>query len=701
VYDNEQPCSNAGLFCLGYMTIFVNRRITVPKHLLMTKLIFAILTFILVNSLQAQVPTITSFSPASGSVGSLVTITGTNLNNPTALTIGGINALPISNTGTSLVVMVMPGAITGSIGITTAGGSASGSSNFNIVASLLPNTQQGNKLVGTGNIGAGEQGTSVAVSADGNIAIVGAYYDNNQQGAAWIYSYSGGVWTQQGSKLVGTDNIGSAQQGIAVSISADGNTAIVGGWWDDNQQGAVWIFIRIGGSWTQQGSKLVGTGVTGSFPARQGRSVSISADGNTVAVGGIYDNNLVGAVWVFTRTGNIWTQQGNKLVGTNGTSWQGFSVSISADGNTIIEGGINSSTGDGAAWVFTRSGGLWIQQGNRLVGTGGSADALQGFAVSIAGDGNTAIVAGRGDNSSQGAAWIFTRSGGVWTQQGTKLVGTSNIGAALQGQAVSISVDGNTAIVGGPFDNVHLGAIWMWKRSAGIWTQQGNKLVGTGNVGNAGLGISVSISADGNTVIAGGSSDNSAQGAAWVFKNASTLPVTLTSLHAFQKNTGIQVEWNTQTETNLFSYEVEKSSNGSTFTKAGTVTAKGLSTYNWFDASPINGSNYYRLKMMDKDGSFKYSSTVNVKIGSIKNVFTIAGNPIKNNKLVLQMENVEKGSYALSIYNNAGQLMMNRTIVHKGGSATQTVHLGNLSAGSYQLSIVGKDVKASKTVMVE
>ena len=110
--------------------------------------------------------------------------------------------------------------------------------------------------------------------------------------------------------------------------------------------------------------------------------------------------------------------------------------------------------------------------------------ANQGCSVALSADGNTAIVGGPNDNSGIGAAWVFTRSGGVWTQQGIKLVGTGAIGAAGQGNSVALSADGNTAIVGGPGDNSDTGAAWVFTRSGGVWTQQGSKLVGTGAVGN-------------------------------------------------------------------------------------------------------------------------------------------------------------------------------------------------------------------------
>jgi hypothetical protein len=243
---------------------------------------------------------------------------------------------------------------------------------------------------------------------------------------------------------------------------ATANAAIFGGYEDNGRTGAAWIYTRSGGVWTQQGAKLVGTGAVGA--AIQGVSVALSADGNTAIVGGNSDNSYVGAAWVYARTGGVWTQQGSKLVGTDavGNAEQGASVALSGDGNTTIVGGPqdNPTAGGyvlGAAWTYTRSSGVWSQQGNKLVGTGfvfnPSWGVSQGSSVALSGDGNTAIVGGPNDNSASGAAWIYTRSGGAWTQQGAKLVGNGAVGTPVQGNSVALSADGITTIVGGPSDN--------------------------------------------------------------------------------------------------------------------------------------------------------------------------------------------------------------------------------------------------------
>jgi hypothetical protein len=297
---------------------------------------------------------------------------------------------------------------------------------------------------------------SVAVSADGNTAIVGGPSDNRTTGAAWVFTRSGGVWTQQGSKLVGSGARLAAPlpqgQGMSVALSADGNTAMVGGWADNSKAGAAWVFVRSGDVWAQQGKKLVGIDAVGS--ARQGTSVALSADGNTAIIGGPGDNpwdrsvpfglGAAGAAWVFTRIGGVWTQQGNKLVGgTLGGANQGTSVALSADGTTAIVGGFGDDGGvvSWRASVFTRSDGHWKQEPN-LVGTGVVGKSAPSVALSD--DGSTIIVGGSNDNGGIGAAWVFARSGGHWTQD-KKLVDTK----AMKKSAPSVSLPaegGNTMV---------------------------------------------------------------------------------------------------------------------------------------------------------------------------------------------------------------------------------------------------------------
>ncbi len=358
-------------------------------------------------------------------------------------------------------------------------------------------------------------GYSVALSEDGNTAVVGGIGDNANAGAVWIYTRSGGVWTPQ-AKLIGTGATGNASQGFSVAISADGNTIIVGGLGDNTNIGAAWIFVRSGGVWSQQGNKLIGTGGVGI--SQQGCAVSLSSDGNTAIIGGFRDNAFAGAVWIFTRSGNVWSQQGNKIVVTDaiGSARFGISVDLSADGNTAIVGGHTDNANAGAVWICTRNDSTWTVQ-TKITGAGAIGSARFGRSVSISSDGITAIVGGYEDDALKGAVWVYTRSGSSWTQQGDKLVGSGATGNASQGFSISLSGDGNTAIIGGIDDNAFAGAAWIFTRSGSVWSQLGDKLIGSDAVGNANQGGAVAISPDGNTAIIGGIADNINKGAAWVF----------------------------------------------------------------------------------------------------------------------------------------------------------------------------------------
>ena len=233
-----------------------------------------------------------------------------------------------------------------------------------------------------------------------------------------------------------------------------------------------------------QQAKLIGAGFVGL--SDQGASVSLSSDGNTLAIGGpdnIYNDIYVGATWIFTRSGTTWTQQA-KLVGTDaiGYSTQGYSISLSKDGNTLAVGGPYDNNLIGATWIFTRSGTTWTQQA-KLVGD----CSAQGWSVSLSSDGNTLAVGGPYDDGGMGSVLIFTRSGTTWTQQ-TKLVGSLSLGSPEQGRSVSLSSDGNTLAIGGPYDNNNIGAVWMFRRSGTTWTQQA-KLVGINNIGTSWQGL--------------------------------------------------------------------------------------------------------------------------------------------------------------------------------------------------------------------
>jgi hypothetical protein len=368
----------------------------------------------------------------------------------------------------------------------------------------------------------GEQGTSVALSGNGTLLVVGGRYDGGS-GSIWTYVRQPNLsWVASGTKAKLNPATNGDLFGCSVSLSGTGSVLAVGasGLGDT---GGGYVFIRSGSIWTQV-AELIGTG--GSGLPYQGTKLAISTDGTTVAMGGPGDTSSTGATWVFVQASNgTWVQQGPKLVGTGyvGTSNQGSDVSLSADGNTLVVGALEDASSVGAAWVFVRApNGTWSQQGSKLVGAGYAGTPYQGEAVGVSADGQTIAVGGRFDNSSRGATWVFVRApNGTWSQQGAKLLGTGSVGSApQQGRAVALSADGNALVIGGNGDDADVGATWVFARTPnGTWAQQGSKL--RGNTTQDGQqGTSVAIASDTADTIAVGAPQYPfypVRGNVWVF----------------------------------------------------------------------------------------------------------------------------------------------------------------------------------------
>ena len=253
---------------------------------------------------------------------------------------------------------------------------------------------------------------------------------------------------------------------MALALESTTTTALMGGPGDNAGIGAVWVFMRAGtgGTWSPQGAKLTGSGEAGEGQLGTGVALSLEGTTMTALIGGRHDNQEIGAAWAFTRTGSTWTQQGAKLTGSGelgagefgGQGEFAYSVALSLEGTTTtaLIGGPADNAGVGAAWVFTRTGTTWTQQGTKLTGKeeAGPGEFGKSVALAVEGSTTTALIGGPGDNENKGAAWVFTRSGSTWTQQGAKLVGSGETGAGEFGASVALSLLSTTmtALVGGP-----------------------------------------------------------------------------------------------------------------------------------------------------------------------------------------------------------------------------------------------------------
>ena len=467
--------------------------------------------------------------------------------------------------------------------------------NSNASASLT--NEKLNDLIGyfkASNTDRGDNfGYSVGISGDGNTLAVAApgeasnsdgvngdQSDNSisVSGAVYVFTRSStGTWQQQA--YIKASNSDRVDEFSYLSISGDGNTLAVGAIGEDSTSigvdgeqndrgddlGAVYVFIRSGEDWSQQAYiKASNAGKDDVF----GFSVSLSDDGNSLAVGARFEDSNAkgvdgtqnnesardsGAVYVFTRSGSTWQQQAYiKASNTGAGDRFGHSVSLSGDGDTLAVGayledsnakGVNSDSENndsaadsGAVYVFTRSStGTWSQKAYIKASNTGAGDQF-GFSVSISDDGNTLAVGARYEASNakgvdgvqnndsastSGATYFFTRTDSTWQQQA--YIKANNTGINDQfGSAVSLSGDGHSLAVGAINEDSNAtgvggtqdggsddsGAVYFFTRSGDTWQQQA--YIKATNTGKDDLfGWSVSLSDDGNSLAVGAYAEDS------------------------------------------------------------------------------------------------------------------------------------------------------------------------------------------------
>jgi hypothetical protein len=378
-------------------------------------------------------------------------------------------------------------------------------------------TEQGPKLSGTGEVGHGAFGDTVALSGDGTTAIVGAPQDKNATGAVWVFVRSGNSWEPQGGKITASGESKHGFFGIGVALSQDGNTALVGSAKDAKGEGAAYVFTRSAGVWTQR-ARLTGAEEIGH--ANFGRRVALSDNGQTALIGGFADSDNVGAAWVFARSGESWSQLGPKLTGTSevGAGQFGADVALSGDGETALIGGPTDNGAAGAVWFFARSGEMWAPQGAKVTTSSEVGAAEFGRSLSLTDDGGTALIGGPADGGGVGAAWVFTRSGEAWSQS-SELTGPPAKGHGDFGTDVALAGNGESALIGAP--KAHIGeggAAWLFTLQGGEWARQSEPLTGGAETKHSDFGRSVTLSQDGATAFVGGPKDHKL-GAAWAYAN--------------------------------------------------------------------------------------------------------------------------------------------------------------------------------------
>ena len=292
--------------------------------------------------------------------------------------------------------------------------------------------------------------------------------------------------------------------GTSVSMNADGTIVAVGSPFYPNGSGIgrVRIYQNLVGTWTQIGNDIIGDANNDEF----GASVSMSANGSTVVISADKNllDNLPGYIRVYQNIAGSWTQIGDNIVPEPGfrTSDSKYSVSISRNGSVVAFGSpmasnINSTV-SGHVGIYQNLAGVWTQIGDNIE----DQNLVEGFSVSLNEDGSVvALGAPYGPNSS-GRSRIYQNVSGIWTQIGNDIDGEAL--SDYSGNVVSISNDGTTVAIGANQNDgngTNSGHVRIYKNLAGIWTQIGVDI--DGEAASNLSGFSVSLSANGTVVAIG------------------------------------------------------------------------------------------------------------------------------------------------------------------------------------------------------
>ena len=363
---------------------------------------------------------------------------------------------------------------------------------------------------------AGDQsGYSVSLSSDGQIVAIGATRNSangpnaGKAGHVRVYQRVADGWNQLGNDI--DAEVTGDQSGYSVSLSSDGRIVAIGAIYnDDNGSGAghVRVYEYASTGWTQLGDDIDGEAANDV----SGWSVSLSSDGDIVAIGARYNDGKgtdAGHVRVYEYASTEWTQLGNDIDGETKHDQSGYSVSLSSNGQIVAIGATkNDGTGNDAGHVrvYQRDAGAstgWTQLGNDIDGE--AANDNSGYSVSLSSDGKILAIGARyndGKGTDAGHVRVYEYASTEWTQLGNDIDGEA--AGDQSGYSVSLSSDGKILAVGAIFNDgngADAGHVRVYERDANGWTQLGIDI--DGEAAGDQSGYSVSLSSDGKILAIG------------------------------------------------------------------------------------------------------------------------------------------------------------------------------------------------------
>lgn len=355
----------------------------------------------------------------------------------------------------------------------------------------------------------------IVLAQSGDTVLIASPNKNLSRGVVYVFTRSGLQWREQ-AKLTAMDAAPLDNFGSALAI--DGDTAIIGAPQKNKQQGNAYVFLRSGTKWSQQAKLRAEDAVSGDY---FGSAVGIKGDTAIVGIS-TPDRNMA---YVYTRTGTMWSEQA-KIAPADAKAGDYFGAAVALDADTALIGApgrlIGTNTSPGRAYVYARAGTMWSEQA-RLSIADGVADDRYGLAVALSGD--TAVIGAHrraiGNSSRQGEAYVYARSGTTWSEQARL---RASDGAADDRFGIAVAVGGDIAVIGAEHatvgDHVGQGAAYLFSRSGGTWSES-MRLTAQAGFSDDAFGRAVSVGASGNPVVVGAyarmTNNNLLQGEAYIF----------------------------------------------------------------------------------------------------------------------------------------------------------------------------------------
>lgn len=304
---------------------------------------------------------------------------------------------------------------------------------------------------------------SLAVTSAGDVAVVGAEGAAGVHGAVYVYARTAGSW-QQTAELTAPDGQIGDEFGSAVAVSRTGTTILVGASERGTQAGAAYIFAEHGGSWHE----VAEVTAPDSLPySHFGAAVALSGDGTTALVGAYLHGG--GTVYAYSNASRTWRQTQELIPSDEGPyDWFGWTLALNTRGTTAVIGS-PSRQGAGAVYVYHQVNGSWHQR-EELTASDGVAKDEFGGRVALSGSGTTLLVGAWGRDSGAGAAYMFTRGAGTWSQA-AELTPSDGVASAAFGYSVALPADGSVVAVGAPYRDSATGADYVFSVSGGHWQQ--------------------------------------------------------------------------------------------------------------------------------------------------------------------------------------------------------------------------------------